>query len=156
MRRILCATLAASLPLSGCDLRDRDLPAPYRRLEVPAQRLASPDFRNQGRLLYRRQCVLCHGDLGDGRGVRAAYLSPPPRDFTDATWQERNDDRHVYYAIAEGRRGTAMTPWKPTLSPGEIWSVVAYIRSRRPGAAGQAEAAPERARPDSAGGGPGR
>jgi len=150
MRLILCATLAASLPISGCSLPDRDLPAQYRGLDVPTERLASPDFRRQGRLLYRRDCLLCHGDLGDGRGARATELAPPPRDFTDVQWQERTDDRHIYYAVAEGRPGTAMAPWKPTLSPGEIWSVVAYVRSRGPGG-GLEEDAPKPAPPDRVG-----
>jgi mono/diheme cytochrome c family protein len=128
MRPLVCATLTASLSLSACNLRDRDLPAIYRRLEVPAARLASADVQRQGRVIYRQRCVLCHGENADGRGVQAHDLTPPPRDFTSAEWQRRTDDRRIYYAIAEGRHGTPMPPWKATLSPGEIWSLVAYVR----------------------------
>jgi mono/diheme cytochrome c family protein len=132
MRRFLWATLTASLSLSGCDLRDSDLPAVYRELAVPAERLGSPDVQRQGRAIYRQRCVLCHGEQADGKGVRAPDLTPPPRNFTDVDWQARTDDRHVYFAIAEGRHGTPMPQWKATLSPGEIWSLIAYIRTVAP------------------------
>ncbi len=152
MRWLSRAALTASLALSACSLQDRDLPELYRQLAVPLARLSSPDLRSQGRILYRRDCVLCHGDLGDGRGVRAADLTPTPRDFTDPAWQDARDARHLYYAVAEGRHGTAMPPWKATLSPNEIWSLVAYVRSFDPRETGpdsdvQRPAPPQRAAP---------
>jgi cytochrome c oxidase cbb3-type subunit II len=132
MRWMRWAALAASLSPSGCSFRDRDLPGPYRRLEVPAERLASRETLNEGRVLYRLRCVLCHGELGDGQGVRARDLAPAPRSFAAPDWQARTDARHLYFAIAEGRRGTAMPSWKPTLNPSEIWSLVAYVRTLAP------------------------
>jgi mono/diheme cytochrome c family protein len=152
MHRILCATLTASLSLSGCSLRDRDLPAVYRELEVPASHLASPDVRRQGRAIFHEHCILCHGEQADGRGVKAADLTPPPRDLTGSEWQQQTDDRHIYYVIAEGRRGTAMPSWKPTLSPGEIWSLIAYLRSLGPLPPGVGESVPGRSQPSEASG----
>ena len=145
MRWMRWAALAASLSPSGCSLGDHDLPSPYRRLEVPAEALVSRETRNQGRVIFHLHCVLCHGELGDGQGVRARDLSPQPRNFTDAEWQSRTDARRIYYAIAEGRRGTAMPSWKPTLNPSEIWSLVAYVRTLGPQAPGAA--ASDAARP---------
>jgi len=129
MRPLLVVTLAASLGLTGCYTGDRDLPAVYRELKVPGERLASEDVRRQGRAIFHERCAPCHGDQADGKGVRAAGLTPPPPDFTNAEWRVLTDERHVYYAIAEGGHGTPMPPWKATLSPGEIWSLVAYVRS---------------------------
>jgi cytochrome c553 len=31
---------------------------------------------------YRRYCVGCHGELGDGEGENAQWLEPKPRNFT--------------------------------------------------------------------------
>lgn len=152
MHRILCATLTASLSLSGCRFRDPDLPAVYREVEVPADRLASPDVQRQGRALFHEHCILCHGDLANGQGVRAADLTPAPRDLTAAEWQGQTNDRHIYYVIAEGRRGTAMPSWKPTLSPGEIWSLVGYIRSLGPPEPPARESAPAHSAPPEASG----
>jgi mono/diheme cytochrome c family protein len=134
MRWMPWAVLAASLSPSGCSSSDRDLPNMYRRLGVPAERLASRDARNQGRAIFRERRVLCHGEFGDGQGVRARDLSPQPRNFTDADWQARTDARRLYFSIAEGRPGTAMPAWKPTLNPSEIWSLVAYVRTFAQGA----------------------
>ena len=131
------AVLAASLSPAGCSFPDRDLlPSLYRRLKVPAEGLVSRETRNQGRAVFRERCVLCHGELRDGRGLRARDLSPQPRNLTDTDWQARTDARHIYYAIAEGRLGTAMPSWRPTLNAGEIWSLVAYVRTLVPRAPG--------------------
>jgi mono/diheme cytochrome c family protein len=150
MRWMRWAALAVSLSPSGCSFADRDLPGPYRRLDVPAERLSSRETLNEGRVLFRLRCVLCHGELGDGQGVRARDLSPAPRNFTDPDWQARTDTRRIYFAIAEGRKGTAMPSWKPTLNPSEIWSLVAYVRTlapRGPGATDSDAARPAAAPP---------
>jgi mono/diheme cytochrome c family protein len=152
MRRLLRATLTASLSLSACSFSDRDLPSLYRELAVPRGRLASPDWQRQGRTIYRQHCVLCHGEQADGRGVQAHDLTPPPRDLTNVEWQVRTDEQHVYYAIAEGRHGTPMPPWKATLSPGEIWSLVAYIRSLAPAPAVAADSGSAASAPPAAAG----
>ena len=31
---------------------------------------------------YRRYCVGCHGELGDGEGENAQWIDPKPRNFT--------------------------------------------------------------------------
>lgn len=129
MRRSLVAALAVSLGLLACRSEDRDLPAVYRDLSVPGNRLESADVQRQGRAIFHERCTPCHGEQADGRGVRAAGMTPPPPDLTDGRWWALTDERHVYYAIAEGGHGTPMPPWKATLSPGEIWSLVAYVRS---------------------------
>ena len=33
---------------------------------------------------YTKNCVLCHGDMGDGKGLMGSSLNPMPHDFTDA------------------------------------------------------------------------
>jgi mono/diheme cytochrome c family protein len=132
MRWMRWAALAASLSPWGCNRRDSELPYRYAGMDVPAEWLALPETRNQGRVIYRQLCILCHGELGDGRGVRARDLSPAPRSFADPQWRNRTDARHLYFWIAEGRPGTSMAAWKPTLNPGEIWSLVAYVRSLAP------------------------
>ena len=39
---------------------------------------------------YRRYCVGCHGDLGDGNGENAVWLDPKPRDFQLAIFKCRS------------------------------------------------------------------
>jgi len=124
------AVLASALWLAAC--ADRDLPEPYRSLPVPHERLVREDVQRQGRAIYLERCAVCHGRFADGD--RAQRTSPPPgeSDLTDSGWQQDMSDRRLYHVIAEGRAGTAMPSWRATLEPGEIWSVVAYLREMGP------------------------
>jgi mono/diheme cytochrome c family protein len=122
-RTLLFALLLAALP--ACS-RDRELPEPYRRLKVPKELLDSPAARSRGRALYLASCVLCHGEKGDGRGVRREGLSQAPRDFTDVGFRRRTTPRQLFAAIREGVRGTAMPAWK-SLTDEETWDLVAYV-----------------------------
>jgi high-affinity iron transporter len=73
-------------------------------------------------------CALCHGERGDGRGVRQEGLARPPRDFTNAGWRQSTSPRHVFYAIREGLSGTPMPSWK-ALSEQDAWDMTAYVLS---------------------------
>jgi mono/diheme cytochrome c family protein len=114
--------------LSGCRDRDGDLPAAYRDLAVPTARLASSEARERGRRLFLQHCALCHGERGDGRGIRHEGFTRPPQDFTDAAWRRRTSPRQVYFVIREGVHGTAMPAWK-IFNADETWDLVAYVRS---------------------------
>jgi mono/diheme cytochrome c family protein len=120
--------LLMSLVLPGCADGDRDLPREYRRLEVPDLRLESTAARRRGGRLFQEHCALCHGERGDGRGVRREGLTPPPRDFTDPGWRMSTSPRRVFFAIREGLRGTAMPGWK-TLSERDAWDMTGYLMS---------------------------
>jgi mono/diheme cytochrome c family protein len=128
MRRVLPGMLLTWVLLPGCANTDSDLPRPYRRLEVPAAVLASPDAQRRGRTLYVVHCQICHGERGDGQGVRREGLTPPPRDFTNPAWHRSASPRHVFFAIREGRPGTPMPGWK-ILSEKEAWDLTAYVLS---------------------------
>jgi len=95
---------------------------------VPEARLSSPEAQERGRALYRANCVLCHGERGDGRGQRASGLARQAADFTDPYWRQRATPRRVFFAVREGVRGTPMPSWD-WLSEGEAWDLVAYVLS---------------------------
>ncbi len=114
------------LAFSACRGGDGDLPAPYRRLAVPSDRLQSTEARERGRARFLEHCALCHGDRADGRGVRRQGLSSPPRDFTDPAWRKRTSPRRVFSVIRDGSPGTAMPAWK-ALDDGQVWDLTAYL-----------------------------
>lgn len=97
-------------------------------VEVPAKVL------EQGRLVYRRYCISCHGPEGDGRGVAAYGQWPPPRDlrsakfkFTGVADRGLPSDKELRRVITQGLAGTYMRPW--ILQEAELHSVTQYIKT---------------------------
>lgn len=132
MRRLL-ATFTISLAFTACRGTDSDLPPAYRRRDVPVARLRAPEAVARGKALFTANCVLCHGERGDGRGRRSAGFSKAPANFTDPAWRRRTTPRRVFYVIREGLRGTPMPAWS-FLSEEETWDLAAYVLSLCPGA----------------------
>ena len=81
-----------------------------------------------GRDIFFKHCRACHGDKGNGKTFAANVLNPPPKNFTsENSKQELTEDRMIQ-SVTEGRKGTAMMPWKSRLTQQEIHAVVLYIR----------------------------
>lgn len=115
-------------------LREEDVPrlvAHLRRLGgVPAPADPQPTRWVRGNLregerLFASICAGCHGSKGEG-GEGPALNNPVLQQFAT--------DTYLVETIARGRRGTAMAPFtqpgpaRPTLSRGEIESIVTFIR----------------------------
>ena len=96
---------------------------------------ASPDLILQGREVYLKNCVPCHGPSGDGRGEMGLTVKPRPRDFRAAVFKFRSTpsgflptDDDLARTIRSGLTGTAM-PTFQTLRDSEVRSVTAYVKS---------------------------
>jgi mono/diheme cytochrome c family protein len=122
----LPAALAISLTFSACSGPDSDLPSPYRSIDVPSERLRSPEAIARGEELFEKNCALCHGEKGDGHGRRSAGFKKKPPRLADPAWRRRTSPRHVFYTIREGVQGTPMPSWS-WLSEEESWDLVAYV-----------------------------
>ena len=109
----------------------------------------------QGKALYRRYCIFCHGPYGDGTGENAPYMDPKPRDFTKATFKCRSTpsgslplDSDLYDTISRGVHSSGMPSWRP-LTRQQRADLVAYVKSfssrfeeEKPGAALEIPPAP--------------
>ncbi len=80
-----------------------------------------------GREIFFKHCKACHGDKGDGKTFAANVLNPPPKNFTSEKSKKELTEKRMIKSVAEGRKGTAMMPWKSRLSQQEIQAVVNYI-----------------------------
>lgn len=90
----------------------------------------------RGSIIYRVQCLHCHGVNGDGRGPTARWINPHPRDYrqglfkfqsvdqTDAPRPPRRADLHR--VIKYGIEGTAM-PSFALLPDADIDLLVSYV-----------------------------
>jgi len=96
--------------------------------QAPAQTIA-PTARNplagdpqaitQGAVLFRQECVFCHGF-----GARGGMRGP---DLTTGSWTHGSADADLAGTIKTGVPGTAMPP--NNLTEDEIWRIVAYLRT---------------------------
>jgi mono/diheme cytochrome c family protein len=87
----------------------------------------------QGRTIYQKQCLVCHGGSGAGDGKAAYLLYPKPRDFMRNEFRlvSTNDmqatDEDLFKAISQGMPGSSMPSWNH-LSETDRWALVYYIR----------------------------
>ncbi|MEI7703990.1 MAG: cytochrome c [Deltaproteobacteria bacterium] len=95
-------------------------------------------FQALGAEVYRLRCIPCHGVNGNGKGLHAARLSVPARDFTSGVYEFRSTpsgtlptDLDLFRTISRGVHGTAMIPWS-WLSEAERWAVIEHVKSFSP------------------------
>lgn len=84
---------------------------------------------SRGRVVYNKNCSVCHGDKGDGRSRAQASLNPPPRDFTAPAARAELTKERMLKSVTYGRPETAMAGFQTQLSAADINAVVDYIRS---------------------------
>ena len=106
---------------------------PFRILET-----SNPtEFRKhveQGRQVYYRNCVFCHGDNMTANGMYVHGLDPLPTNFLDTIALLR--ETFLFWRIAKGGPGlpeeggpwdTAMPAWENFLKEDDIWDVILYL-----------------------------
>lgn len=73
----------------------------------------------EGKTRFIQTCAYCHGQEGEAGKTR------PFKTHTD--WEPQA----IFDTISNGRRrgGNIMPTWKDSISPEEIWKIVAYIKS---------------------------
>ena len=82
----------------------------------------------QGEGLYAAQCASCHGASGGGDGPLAKSLSVRPPALSDLAALGRFTDQELTRLILQGRPGTPMPGFGPSLDSGQAASLVAFLR----------------------------
>ncbi len=112
-------------PLAGRPTGD------YAGLKNPLD--SSYSVLDEGKTIYTRDCMICHGVAGRGDGIYSARLQPPPPDFADdkygTLFEPIFTDADYYWRISEGLPWTAMPPWKIHYSSDDRWKLVHYVRT---------------------------
>jgi mono/diheme cytochrome c family protein len=96
---------------------------------------------DRGRKFYDDNCATCHGTAGDGRGPRAYFIMPKPRDFTHAATRHSMNRPALFESISMGTRGTEMAAWSKVIDAQTIADVAEYVLQEfiRPGEIGGAD-----------------
>ena len=112
------------------DPAEGDPTAEYANLTNPMPETV--DTLAEGKAIFTRECLVCHGDAGTGNGLYAGQLQPPPPDFSDGSYGTLADpsytDSDYYWRISEGLPWSAMPSWKLRYSEEDRWKVVYFIR----------------------------
>lgn len=89
----------------------------------------------QGKYVYERNCIVCHGPRGDGNGELSPTLKPKPRSFREGMFKFRTTpygmlptDADLRRTITHGLSGTAMGMFSH-LQTDEVDAVIAYVKS---------------------------
>lgn len=101
----------------------------------PAFRPPDETLIPQGRFVYERNCAVCHGKYGDGRGDMGLTVKPRPRNFNKAVFKFRSTppgflptDDDLAHTIRQGLSGTAMPSFQ-NLSDRDIAAVAQYVKT---------------------------
>jgi len=108
---------------------------PFRELET-----SNPEeFRRHvenGRQVYYRNCVFCHGDNMGGNGMFAHALNPIPTNFADGQTLPNLSETFLFWRISKGAPGmpeegapwdSAMPAWEKFLKEEEMWEVILFL-----------------------------
>ena len=100
---------------------------PEEAKAVPNPVEPTPEALAAGADLYKKHCVMCHGETGKGDGPATKFMKPAPADVTIAGTKARMTDGEIFYKISTGKR--PMPPMNRKLSETERWQVVHHLRT---------------------------
>jgi len=124
---ILCALLCCGL--SGCKGK------PAAEVKIPQEEVdrknpveSNPASIAEGQRLYgATDCALCHGKLGDGKGVLAKDINMNLHDWRKPESLAHFTDGELSYLILKGKG--RMPAYDGRETPEQVWGIVNYMRS---------------------------
>jgi mono/diheme cytochrome c family protein len=123
--------------LAAACRRPAGSPPPFTEPVMLGGRLVAPAALEHGREVYTHYCRACHGDAGDGKGISAAGLQPPPRDLRLGVYKlaavpagQLPRDADLVRTIRKGLAGTAMLAWD--VPEAELDDLIQYVKCFAP------------------------
>ena len=80
----------------------------------------------EGKNLYSTQCVICHGENGEGDGIAGMGLTPRPANLTSEKFKKQSDGA-IFWKLTAGR--PPMASYAEIFSAEQRWQLVVYLRS---------------------------
>jgi len=102
-----------------------EVPAEAKAVQNPIE--GTPETLAAGADLFKKHCLMCHGEIGKGDGPATKFMKPSPPDMTVAGTKARMTDGEIFYKISTGKR--PMPPMNKKLSETERWQVVHHVRT---------------------------
>jgi hypothetical protein len=116
---------------------------PFRHLETSNPEEFRKHVEN-GRQVFYKNCVFCHGDNLSGNGMFVHALDPIPTNFSDAGTIAMLRETFLFWRIAKGGPGlpeeggpwdSAMPAWEKFLKEDDMWDAILFLydfTERRP------------------------
>jgi mono/diheme cytochrome c family protein len=87
----------------------------------------SDEVLGRGAQLFKKNCLMCHGEKGKGDGPATTYIKPAPADITPVERQESWTDGEIFWKITTGKN--PMPSYGKKLSEEERWMIVHFTRT---------------------------
>ena len=84
---------------------------------------------DEGKVLYGRYCIHCHGEAGKGNGLVGVQYKGVPSYSADA--YKTMNDGHIFHVITNGKG--RMWPHGSQITPEERWKIVQYVHKLQQG-----------------------
>jgi len=81
----------------------------------------------RGEALYKFNCATCHGEQGDGRGPRAYFINPKPRNFLHTASRASLNRPALQRLISKGKLRTEMPAWEYVFDQQQIADVGEFV-----------------------------
>ncbi len=106
------------------------LAVPRSALTTPNPFANDPASAERGRAIYQQYCQSCHGLNGDGNGPAVAGLRIRPPTFRNPQHflAPGMDGAHFWVVQHGDGRAGGMPAWQGTLTDGQIWDAVNYVK----------------------------
>lgn len=135
--RLLLSVMAVLL-LGIASLAQQTTYSENQRLNMESHVDGMTGYATVGQPIYKRFCIGCHGELGDGQGENAMWIDPKPRNFTIAIFRCRSTptgtlptDSDLYDTVGRGMLDSNMPHWLPLTDHDRV-NLVAYVKHFSP------------------------
>jgi mono/diheme cytochrome c family protein len=129
---ILLALFLAAQQQTNSTSANGQKSSPYSAIPVEAARQpnavkATPESIVRGKKWWTVDCLMCHGENGDGKGETASEMKLSIADFTDPDTLKDRTDGQLFYVIKNGHQD--MPPEGDRIKTNDGWDLVNYVRS---------------------------
>lgn len=137
IRWIALGAFAGIVLFTGCNGSSGEDTRPAQS-QTAKKTASSADASAAASLIFKTRCTTCHGETGHGDGPGSIGLTPQPRSFASAAWQDSVSDEHIEKIIVSGGLAvgkSAAMPGNPDLKakPDVVKELRAKVRSLRDG-----------------------
>lgn len=123
---VFAAILLAALCLPLAGRNPQAAPAQTAVSGNPVKPTA--ESQAQAKIVYKRDCALCHGDTGNGKSDLATSMSLTLDDWTDPKALADKPDSALFAIIRNGKN-QMLAEDSGRADDTEVWNLIIYIRS---------------------------